>query len=110
MKTHKTKSVLVRHHEQIGLFTESAFRDIAIAGAPSDAPISEWSTFDLIGIDIDDYVFNALLRMTQFNIQRVIVEPSRQAGGCARANRRAGLFFQPHPLGSAKAGARPNHR
>ena len=77
MKTHKTKSVLVRHHEQIGLFTESAFRDIAIAGAPSDAPISEWSTFDLIGIDIDDYVFNALLRMTQFNIQRVIVN---QAG------------------------------
>ena len=73
MKANKTKSLLVRHDGQTGLFTESAFRDIAIAGASGEEEICRWSTFELICVDIDDFVFNALLRMTQFNIQRVIV-------------------------------------
>lgn len=73
MKQHKTKSILVRHEERVGLFTESAFRDIVIAGASTEDAIHKWSPFELISIDIDDYVFNALLRMTQFKIQRVVV-------------------------------------
>ncbi len=73
MKEHKTKSILIRHGEEVGLFTESAFRDIVIAGASTDEPVHKWSPFALISIDIDDYVFNALLRMTQFKIQRVVV-------------------------------------
>ena len=73
MKENKTKSILIRHEEQIGLFTESAFRDIVIAGAATDEPLHKWTQFALISIDIDDYVFNALLRMTQFKIQRVVV-------------------------------------
>ncbi|GHA67684.1 hypothetical protein GCM10009007_05470 [Formosimonas limnophila] len=73
MKANKTKSILVRHDNQIGLFTESAFRDIVIAGADNQEPIHRWSQFNLISIDIEDYVFHALLRMTQFKIQRVVV-------------------------------------
>lgn len=73
MKEHKTKTILVRHQGRVGLFTESAFRDIAIVGAHSSEPLHPWSRFDLISIDMDDYVFNALLRMTQHNIQRLVV-------------------------------------
>ncbi|KLT72233.1 hypothetical protein PL75_09125 [Neisseria arctica] len=73
MKERKSKSVLVKHESQVGLFTESAFRDITIAGASAEEAVSKWSTFNLIAIDIEDFVFNALLRMTQFQIQRVIV-------------------------------------
>lgn len=73
MKERKTKSVLIRHQERVGLFTESAFRDIVIAGAAISEPVHQWSPFDLISIDIGDFVFNALLRMTQFHIQRVVV-------------------------------------
>lgn len=73
MKANKTKSILVHHQNQIGLFTESAFRDIVIAGAAGDCLLHPWSRFDLITTDIDDHVFSALLRMTQFNIQRVVV-------------------------------------
>ena len=73
MKDNKTKSILIQHGEQIGLFTESAFRDIVIAGAPTSEELHKWTQFALISIDIDDYVFNALLRMTQFKIQRVVV-------------------------------------
>ena len=74
MKDSKTKSLLIRHEGQVGLLTESAFRDIIIAGASSDDPAHKWSTFNLICIDSDDFVFNALLRMTQFKIQRVVVQ------------------------------------
>ena len=81
MKERKTKSVLIRDHERVGLFTESAFRDIVIAQANIHAPMSQWSTFELITIDIDDFVFNALLRMTQFNIQRVVVTENGQPIG-----------------------------
>ncbi|MDO5058392.1 MAG: DUF294 nucleotidyltransferase-like domain-containing protein [Neisseria sp.] len=73
LKEHKTKSALVRHNGQTGLFTESAFRDIFIAGGRPDDPIHRWAVFNLIAIDIDDFVFNALLRMTTFKIQRVVV-------------------------------------
>ncbi|UOO81128.1 DUF294 nucleotidyltransferase-like domain-containing protein [Uruburuella testudinis] len=73
MKAHKTKTVLIRHQGKVGLFTESAFRDIVIAGAATATPVYQWSPFELIAVDIEDFVFNALLRMTQFNIQRVIV-------------------------------------
>ena len=44
-----------------------------IAGAPTSEELHKWTQFALISIDIDDYVFNALLRMTQFKIQRVVV-------------------------------------
>jgi len=73
MKREKTKSILVRHGDQVGLLTESAMRDIVIAGVSSADPIHTWTQFDLISCDLDDYVFNALLRMTQLKIQRVIV-------------------------------------
>lgn len=81
LKESKTKSALVRHGEKIGVFTESAFRDIMIAGAPPSDEIHKWAVFNLISIDIDDFVFNALLRMTTFKIQRVVVMENGQPIG-----------------------------
>ena len=81
MKANKTKSALIRHNGQIGLFTESVFREIIIHGAPSDDPAHKWSQFNLISVDIDDFVFNALLRMMQYQIQRVIVTENGQTVG-----------------------------
>lgn len=81
LKAHKTKSALVRHEDRIGLFTESAFRDILIAGTPSDGLLHQWSVFDLISVDMEDFVFNALLRMTKHKIQRVVVTENGQPVG-----------------------------
>lgn len=78
MREHKTKSVLVRDNERTGLFTESAFRNLIIENGNPQSPVSQWSTFELISIDIDDFVFDALLAMTQHNIQRVIVRENGQ--------------------------------
>ncbi|MDO4696214.1 MAG: putative nucleotidyltransferase substrate binding domain-containing protein [Neisseria sp.] len=73
LKEYKTKSALVSHQGKTGLFTESSFRDIMIAGGQASDPIHLWTVFNLIAIDIDDFVFNALLRMTTHKIQRVVV-------------------------------------
>ncbi|HFC8518507.1 TPA: DUF294 nucleotidyltransferase-like domain-containing protein [Neisseria weaveri] len=81
MREAKAKSLLVNHEGKVGLFTESVFRNIVIAGASSDEPAHKWSTFDLISIESDDFIFNALLRMTQFNIQRVVVEENGKVVG-----------------------------
>ncbi|MBI3145004.1 MAG: cyclic nucleotide-binding/CBS domain-containing protein [Pseudogulbenkiania sp.] len=73
MKQHKAKSILVRHGRRVGIFTTSDFRDVIIDGMPTDSALGTLCRFDLICSDIDDYLFNALLTMTQKNIQRVVV-------------------------------------
>lgn len=81
MKERKTKTLLLRHEGKTGLFTESAFRDIVIEGAAFDEPVYRWSPQELITADIDDFVFNALLRMMESRIQRVIVTENGKAVG-----------------------------
>lgn len=73
MKEHKNKSVLIKHHQQVGLLTESVFRDLLLQnGSPND-PAHQWAVFKLISIDINDFIFNALLKMMQYYVQRVAV-------------------------------------
>lgn len=81
LKAHKTKSALVRHQGKTGVFTESAFRDIIIAGTSAAQPIAESTAFQLISIDIDDFVFNALVKMTHHRVQRVVIEENGIAVG-----------------------------
>ncbi|HJU49895.1 MAG TPA: putative nucleotidyltransferase substrate binding domain-containing protein, partial [Pseudogulbenkiania sp.] len=76
MKQHKAKSILVRHGRRVGIFTASDFRDVIIDGTPPDTRLGTLCRFDLICSDLDDYLFNALLTMTQQNIQRVVVTES----------------------------------
>lgn len=81
MKKHRVKSVLVKHEDKIGVLTESVFRDILIQGASADDPAHQWASYNLIGVDIQDYVFNALLKMMQYKIQRLVVEQDGQPIG-----------------------------
>ncbi|QMT33846.1 DUF294 nucleotidyltransferase-like domain-containing protein [Conchiformibius steedae DSM 2580] len=73
MKTRKTKSLLVRHQDKVGVLTESFFRDMLINGTPADTRVGDVATYALISTDIDDFVFTALLQMMRHRIQRVVV-------------------------------------
>ncbi len=77
MAERKSKSLLLQHDGRIGLFTESAFRDVIAKSAgmvnPADA-IHQWAQFTLITVDIDDFMFSGLLKMMNHRIQRVVVE------------------------------------
>jgi len=81
MKREKAKSILVRRGTETGIFTTSDFRDVIINQTASDTPLSEVCHFKLITCDSQDYLFNALLTMTQQNIQRVVVLEQGQPSG-----------------------------
>ncbi len=81
MKQHKVKSVLVRRGNDTGIFTTSDFRDVIIEGMSGDTPVGELCRFELITVDRQDFLFNALLTMTRRNIQRLVVMEGGQAGG-----------------------------
>ncbi|OPH37846.1 DUF294 nucleotidyltransferase-like domain-containing protein [Moraxella equi] len=74
MKDNKSKSVLVNHDGNIGLITESAFRDVIASGGKTDEPIYSHANFNIIGIDGEDFLFNALLTMMSHRIQRLAVK------------------------------------
>lgn len=74
MKREKAKSILVRRGEQTGIFTTSDFRDVIINQIPDSTALAEVCHFKLITCENHDYLFNALLTMTQQNIQRVVVQ------------------------------------
>ena len=73
MKQRKSKSILVQHGDQLGRFTTTDFRDIILSDTPSSTPLHQVCHFNLITVDIDDFLFNALLTMTQRNIRRLVV-------------------------------------
>ena len=74
MKANKTNSVLVRWGDEIGIVTATDLREAAIVQRRSlDAPIGTLATYDLIGMAPDDFLFNALLRMTHHNINRLVI-------------------------------------
>ncbi|VEG13838.1 DUF294 nucleotidyltransferase-like domain-containing protein [Moraxella cuniculi] len=76
MQHNKSKSLLIEHEGKIGLVTESLFRDVFIKNAdtlnPFDA-VHLWAKFDLISVDIQDFMFTALLKMMHHRIQRVVI-------------------------------------
>lgn len=74
MKANKTNSVLVRHGDEIGIVTATDLREAGIIQRRSlDAPVATLATYELIGMGPDDFLFNALLRMTRYNINRLII-------------------------------------
>ncbi len=81
MKRAKSKSLLVRQEDKVGLLTESVFRDIVAQGIDVNSPVMAWTNFNLISIDVDDYVFNALLKMMHHRIQRLVVMQGGRAVG-----------------------------
>lgn len=81
MKESKSKSVLVNHDDKLGLITEAVFRDIVANGIGTDEPIYRYANFDIIGIDQDDFLFNALLTMMSHRIQRLGVKDNGQIVG-----------------------------
>ncbi|UTH73394.1 putative nucleotidyltransferase substrate binding domain-containing protein [Chromobacterium sp. IIBBL 290-4] len=81
MKQNRSKSVLVRAGDKLGIFTTTDFRDIIIDGVDSGEPVGRHCSYTLLSIDIDDFLFNALLLMTQRNLRRLVVTEQGQPKG-----------------------------
>ncbi|MCX8063348.1 MAG: DUF294 nucleotidyltransferase-like domain-containing protein [Anaerolineales bacterium] len=82
MKAHKTNSVLVQHGEELGIVTATDLREAAIIQRRSvDEPVGPLATYDLITMEPDDFLFNALLRMTHYEINRLVIREGRKICG-----------------------------
>ena len=78
MKTHKTNSVLVQHGDELGIVTATDLREAAIIQRRSvDEPVGPLATYELIDMAPDDFLFNALLRMTHYNVNRLVIREGR---------------------------------
>jgi CBS domain-containing protein len=86
MKATRSTSLLVRDGEgedaRVGVLSDRDLRDAVILdGAPVTSPVGPFTSYSMISLDIDDFLFNALVVMTKHGIRRVVVtEEGRIAG------------------------------
>ncbi len=79
MKTESISSLLVNKNGEIGIVTDTDFREKFILQRLSvDEEIGKLASFGLIGVDENEFLFNAQLTMTKHNIKRLIVKDSEQ--------------------------------
>jgi CBS domain-containing protein len=73
MQTHQATAVLVRG-ERIGIFTERDVRErLVLMGLPETTPVGPLANYDLITLDRDDFLFNALVLMTERAVRHVVI-------------------------------------
>lgn len=74
MTEQKQKFVLIRGKEDIGIITDRDLRDhVVLQRYDIDSPIGNIATFNLIGLQSDDFLFNALMLMTKHGINHLLV-------------------------------------
>lgn len=74
MEVKKTDACLVRDAEQYGVVTSSdLLRGLAIHGFDLESSVADLVSFPAVSIQQSDYLFNALLKMTRYGIDRLMV-------------------------------------
>jgi CBS domain-containing protein len=83
MKQHGTSYVLVRRDDgAVGIFTGRDVREKSVLmGLDSRTPIAEIASFGLARLDREDFLFNALVMMTERAIRHVVVTDGRDIVG-----------------------------
>lgn len=81
MKSLKAKVIIIKD-EQYKIITDSDFIDkVLLAKVDTNAPIGSITAKTLISIDINDFLFNALLLMTHHSVKRVVVMKDGEIAG-----------------------------
>lgn len=74
MKQHGTSALLIRNDGRVGIFTGRDVRErLVLAGLPGETPIGALASYDLVTLEADDFLFNALVVMTRKVIRHVVV-------------------------------------
>lgn len=82
MKTNKGNSMLVQRGDEVGIVTDKDLSDHLVLNRYSiDAPIGDIATYNLLGVQREDFLFNALLMMTRYTIKRVVVYDKEKVVG-----------------------------
>jgi len=74
MRERKVDCLLARRGNRYGMVTGTDLLDaVVLRGLPLDSDVAEIASYRLISAAADDYLFNALIQMTQHQIERVVV-------------------------------------
>lgn len=93
MEMHKTDACLVLKGEQLGVVTSSdLLRGLAIKGFDLESPVEDMVSFPVISIHQNDYLFNALLKMTRFGVDRLMVRDNQGFVGVLHQKELMSLF------------------
>ena len=93
MELQKSDACLVKAGEQYGVVTSSdLLRGLAIHGFDLQSSVADLASFPVISIDEQDFLFNALLKMTRFGIDRLMVRNSNGFVGVLHQKELMSLF------------------
>jgi len=74
MREHDTNALYVRDGERIGVITGmNLSKAVVLDRAPLDTSVRELTHFDVVAVDLDDFIFEALIKMTRHNKRRLAV-------------------------------------
>jgi CBS domain-containing protein len=100
IRRRKADCILVRDDRGLGMVTGTDLLEAAEADDGLDSPMGRIATWDLLTVTPDDYLFDALIRMTRLQIERLVVMNDEELVGILELTDVLGLFStQSHSLG-----------
>lgn len=100
IRRRKADCILVRGERGLGMVTGTDLLEAAEADDGLETPMGRIATWDLLTVSSDDYLFDALIRMTRWQIERLVVEDGDELVGILELTDVLGLFStQSHSLG-----------
>jgi CBS domain-containing protein len=96
MREQKAESALVQRGRRYGMITRTDLLNaLVLDKLPTATPVKEIANYRLVTVEANDYLFNALVRMTSHDIDRVVVMTDGQLQGVVELTE-ALSFFSSH--------------
>jgi CBS domain-containing protein len=93
MRDHDINSLFVRDGQRVGIVTGmNLSKAVVLRGLPLDMPVREVCHFDVISVDADDFIFEALLLMTKHDKRRLAIRSDGHYAGFLEDIDILGLF------------------
>ncbi|KUJ71971.1 putative nucleotidyltransferase substrate binding domain-containing protein [Thiomicrospira sp. WB1] len=93
MQAQQSDACVVHHHDQVGIVTASdLLRGLALESFDLQSPVGELATFPVITINQGDFLFNALLKMTRYGVDRLVVRDGQTLKGVLHQKELMSLF------------------
>jgi CBS domain-containing protein len=93
MRDHDINALFVRDGQQVGVVTGmNLSKAVVLRDLPLDTPVREACHFDIISVDADDFIFEALLLMTKHDKRRLAIRSDGQYVGFLEDIDILGLF------------------
>jgi CBS domain-containing protein len=82
MQANDSTAVLVRRGNATGIFTERDVRERSVLlGLPDSQPIGDLAVYNLLTLDRDDLLFNALILMAKHSIRHIVITKGNEIVG-----------------------------